>query len=408
MKLSCFSLVNFNKSGGATIRISGIINALTQQKINIRFYSKSTSSGEINSDVDIVNLNANINKRVFQFIVAYFPIKIVNLLFKKQLTYFKQTLEGEKNILFFEYLDITIGYWLKMNKVIDKYFCDVHGIAHLEFELNETKSIKNDIFNRIKKITSIKLDCKVFRNSDLIIYPSPGLQKYMIDFYNIGDKKSLVVSESINQNLINQKINTELKESLVSSLSLDLNKDAIILFAGSFKPLGGIVDLVRAYIKLRNENNLLNTSLILVGDGKLFNYTKSLITESDYSNEIHLLGRQPYSDLKTYQSIADIIICPDKDTKYSQILPHIKYFDSLASGKIVINGYFEFTDSINPNEKYSLNFIPSNVDSLKNIILKAIVNKKDLQKKYSIASEKAIEHFNYNNTVNNLILFLNS
>ena len=142
--------------------------------------------------------------------------------------------------------------------------------------------------------------------------------------------------------------------------------------------------------------------MILVGYGELANFCKSLVKKANLSNEVFFLGPRPYSELKTFHDIVDIIICPDKDTPYSQSLPHIKYFDSISSGKIVINGMFQFTDEINPDQKFSLNFEPSNIESLKEKMKYAIDNKETLLYKFCKVKVKAMEKFSYENSTKNL------
>ena len=223
--------------------------------------------------------------------------------------------------------------------------------------------------------------------------------------YSLQNVKSVVVEESINESILTQTINLELLTSLKEKLKID-EATTVFLFAGAFKQLGGVADLVKAYSLLKKNDASLNTRLILVGDGELESYCKELVNNNDLSNEVFFMGRQSYSKLKTFHSIADIIVCPDKDTIFSQLLPHIKYFDSLTSGKIVINGKFEFTETLNPNQKFSLNFQPSNVNSLAETMRYAVNNKEELSQKYAESSEEAIQTFSYSESTGPLLQHL--
>lgn len=400
--LTCFSLCNFDQSGGATIRISGILNALAKKGLKIRFFSKNDQISELSSEISVCQVPEELrelNKRKFQFLLAHFPISFVNKIYRKELNTFKSLFRNNgQAVLFFEYLDISIAYWLWENKVISSYITDVHGINPLEFDLNETNSFKKEIINKIKKLSVLKLDQKIYSNAEKIVYTSEGVKAYMENLYNLPSEKGIVVDESINSLLLQQNIDENLQTEIVRSCHLK-EDETIILFAGSFKQLGGIADLIKAYINLKETSPSLKTKLLLIGDGQLFDYCKKLVDQSSVSDEVYFLGRRKYRELKTFQSVVDIIVCPDKDTPYSQILPHIKYFDSLASGKIVINGNFEFSEEINPDEKYSLNFEPSDIGSLTNVIRRAIEDKETLLRKYNKNSKEAIENFNYEQSV---------
>ena len=411
-KLVCFTLFDFNDPGGAGIRITGVLNALVKQDVEIKLYSIHNSVPGLSPFIKVVQLPPyfrTINKRWFQFVLAYFDAKVVNVAMTKALRYFKKEFSCYKNqpLLFFDYLDITIGYWLNQNNIIDKYITDVHGIAPLEFDLNETKSPTKRILNYIKKQSVLRLDRKIYSNAFKVIYTSKRVQSFLQKLYDIENSKAIIVEEAINQNLIDQKVNKELKKSILDLINYNEN-NTILFFAGKFKQFGGVADLIKAYIGLRKENDELNTKLILVGYGELANYCKSLVKKANLSNEVFFLGPRPYSELKTFHDIVDIIICPDKDTPYSQSLPHIKYFDSISSGKIVINGMFQFTDEINPDQKFSLNFEPSNIESLKEQMKYAIDNKGTLQNKFYIAKEQAVVNFSYENSTKNLYKVISS
>ena len=410
MEVNCFSLKDFNQSGGATIRISGILNALNSKGVEVNFYSTKDTIEELSSEIKIQPLSqeiSSINKRKFQFLLAISPFWFVNLIFHNELKALKKVFNPKPNnpVLFFEYLDISIGYWLKKNQIIHQFYADVHGIAPLEFELNEEKSVVRKASNWIKKFVSKRLDKKVFTTADLVIYSSEGVKNELIKMYSLQNVKSVVVEESINESILTQTINLELLTSLKEKLKID-EATTVFLFAGAFKQLGGVADLVKAYSLLKKNDASLNTRLILVGDGELESYCKELVNNNDLSNEVFFMGRQSYSKLKTFHSIADIIVCPDKDTIFSQLLPHIKYFDSLTSGKIVINGKFEFTETLNPNQKFSLNFKPSNVNSLAETMRYALNNKEELSQKYAESSEEAIQTFSYSESTGPLLQHL--
>ncbi len=115
------------------------------------------------------------------------------------------------------------------------------------------------------------------------------------------------------------------------------------------------------------------------------------------------MGRVPYKDLRTYQSIANVIVCPDRDNVYSQLIVHVKYLDALISGKIVINGAFESVKEINEEEKLSLLYIPSNVESLAKTIFRALENETYLLEKYQKNVQYVRHHLTYNTVISVLL-----
>lgn len=402
-ELTCFTFRDLSKAGGGSIRITGILNALAQNGINITLYSITEKALGLNNQIIIKTIPKSLtpNKRIFQFLIAFG----LDFIYKHKLKEFKKLLP-KKEILFFEYLDISIGFWLKKNKVIDDYITDVHGIAPMEFDLQETKSMLMPLSNKIKKTTAKKLDKKVFTNAKKIIYPSKGVKQYIENAYQIDAEKGLIVPEAINPLLNQQEVDKAIIKDFSSKYNLH-EADKVILFAGEFKPLGGILDLIKSFILFKNEYET-NCKLLLIGDGKLMPEAKLLSQQSKHDEDIVFIGRTPYNLLRTYQSLADIIICPDKDTVYSHLLPHIKYFESISSGKIVINGEFDCLQEINDNQFYSLNFKPSNVVSLKDTILYAVSDFNKIKHKYLNSAAIAKTLFSYNESISELKVYLNN
>jgi hypothetical protein len=98
----------------------------------------------------------------------------------------------------------------------------------------------------------------------------------------------------------------------------------------------------------------------------------------------------------------DIIVCPDEDNSFSQLIIHVKYLDSLLSNKIVINGSFRSVLELNKNEDLSLNFEPSNLGSLSQTLEKAIFNFDYLSDKYSKNKDYALKNLTYESFLNKL------
>ena len=102
--------------------------------------------------------------------------------------------------------------------------------------------------------------------------------------------------------------------------------------------------------------------------------------------------------MRSYQELADIIVCPDKKHPLSELVPHIKYFDALVSGKTVINGSFASIKDINHDERFSINFEPSDVNDLCNKIEKVLLNKYEYRVRSKTEQDIIFSEFSYQNT----------
>jgi glycosyltransferase involved in cell wall biosynthesis len=394
-----FTFSDFSSDGGGRVRIYGILNALAKEGKEIVLFSNVDKSNivKFHPSISHKNLNfyiSNIEKKIFQFMLALFPNKINKMIFFKYLQRIKKNIPKElrDEIIFFEYLDNSFGYFLKENNIIKNYINDIHGIAPLEFKYKKSTGIKK-LYNIIKYKSSVSLDYKVMKKTKEIIVVSNTMKEYFLECYPFLENKIKIVPDGVSQEFCSQEIDTNLLKTLKNKY-ISINKKNIF-FAGNFKDLGGVLDLINAFIILTKKRN--DIQLILIGDGEHFENARRLVKNFNIEKLVYFLGRVPYNKLKTYQQLADVIVCPDKEHPYSHIVPHIKYFDSLISNKIVINGDFKSTRQINQNEKLSINFKPSNVIDLSNKITYVLDNIVELELKYKENSKKICKYYTYEN-----------
>lgn len=403
-ELVFFTFNDFSIDGGGRIRIYGILNALAKQnKYKIILISNAKDKNKFDNNIKHIYLDANMNsfqKKLFQFSIAVFPNFINKMLFKKLLLKFEENVPEnyKSNIIFFEYLDNTFGYFLKKNKIINNYINDIHGIAPLEFYYNKSKGIKF-IYNRIRYIIAEILDRKLMADAYKIISVSNAMKNYFLKKYKfLNNEKILVVRDGVSKDFCSQKIDEDLLEELKKKYKNDNKK--IIFFAGNFKDLGGVLDLVYAFLNLLNIRN--DIKLILIGKGEHFDKIQKIVKKLRLDDKIILLGIVPYNKLKTYQQLADVIVCPDKKHPYSELIIHIKYFDSLASGKVVINGNFKSVKEINKNERLSVDFEPSNIEDLSNKINLVLNDIKFFEEKYKDNPKIVCNEFTYEKFIDNV------
>jgi len=405
-----FTLNDFTKDDGGTVRMYGILNAIAKTGKNVILISNASEYKNFHTNIKHVCLEKNVTKfekKYLQFLLGVFPYFIVRLLtyftvqnIKRKILY--HNLVG-RDIVFFEYLDNSIAYILKRLHVIDDYINDIHGVSSIEFEYKTNASIFDKVTNSIKSSVARKLDLKVFQLAKGYFFVSEAMQKYFEGIYPFLDsKKKYILRDGIGKVMSEQNIEPILLNNLKKTYKIN-NTTKVVFFAGDFKDLGGVTDLVDAFIILNKKHKPNNLKLILIGNGEKYNYIKNKINSLNLQNDIILVGRISYTLLKTYQELADVIVCPDKKHPYSNMVPHIKYFDSLVSNKIVINGAFSSTKEINKNEELSIDFEPSSILDLSNKIDLCLDNLDFYTEKFKYNKNKVCETFTYDRYVQNVL-----
>ena len=399
---------DFSHEGGGTIRMQGIMNELAKKNHEVIFISNTTKFHLFESNIQQVALNVPFSrkqKRIFQGLLGIIPIFLIKMLYTSVFKKINNTLKGKfdnETVYFCEYLDNSIGYCLKSFGMIKEYINDLHGVATLEFKFQaqHTTSVKDKIKFYTKYKVSDWLDSKVCNAAHGLIFASKAMEAYFIAQYpKVKDKHNYILPYVLSSGAITDKVDAELKQQLIQKYNRR-PEEKIIFFAGAFKKTGGVPDLIAAFNGIVNNYD---ARLLIVGDGPTMNECLALVKENKLEDKVIFLGRIPYHHLRTYQDLADVIVCPDKQNVYSELIVHVKYLDSLMSGKVVVNGSFKSVQEVNPDEMLSVNFKPSDVASLTQATIYSLDHYEELLVRYKNNVTYVSEHLTYASQVDVLV-----
>jgi glycosyltransferase involved in cell wall biosynthesis len=392
---------NFLEDGGGSIRMYGILNSLAAQGHEVVFISNTKKYDCF--DKKIIHIPVNIDfaqhksdKQRFQFLLSIFPAAFVYMAYKKLFDRISQVLTDagltDQVIISFEYLDNSIVYVLKKQNRIKGYINDTHGIPAVEFK--SAIEIRRGFYKAIyflKYVFAKLLDKKLYVTSDACIFPSEIVKMYYEQHYILKNKPKAYIIPFLLDTNIERTVDNNLKELLLDQFKIT-DMDFVFFFAGHYKATSGIEDLMNAFKRLFAENNQIKLMLICQGISKTLGVKNG--------RNIIVIDKISYDKLYTYQSIANVIVCPDRMNPFSNMIIHVKYFDALVSGKVVINGSFDSVRKINEDDRLSLSFEPSNIASLYKAMKYALENYGYLNKKYSHVKDYVFENMTYNAYIN--------
>ncbi|NLH39211.1 MAG: glycosyltransferase family 4 protein [Elusimicrobia bacterium] len=135
---------------------------------------------------------------------------------------------------------------------------------------------------------------KIAKNSKLILSISEFSRKNLVKELHINLTKIEIISCSISD----------------SFKPLNFNREKIILSVGSLQPYKNLLSLIKAFIKLKNENKLKDYKLVLIG-GQNKKALKS-VDFSDYlsRDDIKFTGYIPDEKLIEYYNKASLFVLP--------------------------------------------------------------------------------------------------
>lgn len=402
-----FTMNDFQKEGGGTIRMLGIINQLAEVNRDLVLISNIVDQSKVHENVTHIEIDFPFfpkDKRTFQLMLSVFSFSLVNNKFKDLLFKSNQVFRQfskDDHFVFFEYLDNSIGYWLFKNKIISGYINDIHGIAsnEFDFQFKKSTSLRKKLTFALKKKVSLMLDGKVFQNAKGIIFASEAMKQYFLKRYPSLEKKNNIHLPYVLNNQNIAPYDFQQVDKIKKQYDLR-DHDFVFLFAGAFKETGGVQDLIQAFIRISQQKP--NTKLLIIGDGPSFEECKNLVESSEFKERIILLGRQPYHLLSSFQEVAQVLVCPDRENLFSNLIVHVKYLDALVSGKVVINGNFKSVQEINASQKLSLLFTPSDIGDLANKMEYAYLNYEKCCTMFRESKSYTLNNLTYKNFIDNI------
>ncbi|MBA6412286.1 glycosyltransferase [Parahaliea sp. F7430] len=72
--------------------------------------------------------------------------------------------------------------------------------------------------------------------------------------------------------------------------------------------------------------------------------------------------------------MANVVVCPDKNNEYSNLIVHLKYFDSVASNRPLVCAGFDSVKEINVIGNFARLYKPSDLDDMENQIRYCLEN----------------------------------
>ena len=412
MKYIFFTVNNFLNDGGNTIRMYGIMNELAIREHQVILISNAKIFTKFNENIKHIHINRLVSikeKRSIQTLVGifgYFSARVFvkNLLLHLEKTFNENNLLNQE-IISFEYIDNTLGYLLKKMNVISSYKNDLHGIVPLEFQAKALyqKKLKIKVYYMLKYIISEFLDFRVFRNGSGFIYASNEMKEYYTSKYNWLIKKDSQILPYVLYGAESMVVTKYNNPQLMSIKLMRQSGKVIIAFAGSFKILGGVPELIKAFKNI--TNNYPEANLVLIGDGETYDECQNIVKKKNLRKKVYFIGRIPYYELQSFYSLTDIIVCPDLFNKYSDLIVHAKYYDALLSGKIVITGAFNSISKLNTINNLSEIYNIKKDGELTDMLVKCIEQKDKLLCKYNHNTKFVIDNYQYQTLINSRCLF---
>ncbi len=364
---------DFSLKSGSNVRIRGYTEYLIENFKDILFMAPVRPDYVAESKFSCFPLPDRIKKlfllhNVFYNSAASRPLSYFlwkNLMRYKPVKYLIKV--AINNSIIISHQDNSIALFLKIRYDIDVIY-DIHGILRLQMEYLQGMNL----WKRIWFLISLINEKLTFSKIKYVNSINNEMTRYLINEMGFKGHAFLVPDGFLKLYNADDKSCRDLKEY---KYSLSLNdRDIIILFFGSFKKIGGVHILAESFCDMAREND--NLKLILIGDGQMKGLIQRRIEEEKLSERVKFIKEVPYEELHAFIQIASVIVIPDTTNMYNRLIPHIKTYDAMLSGRPILISDFSVNRDLMNEIKYPFVFFkPSDTVDLKAKLSTLLLNK---------------------------------
>ena len=222
--------------------------------------------------------------------------------------------------------DIIVGLGL-MNAYIASKIAKKYNIPFVYYLIDVLYTlIPERLFQSLGKY----VNKKAIANSTLTITINEQLKDLAI---TLGAKKDKVII--IDAGIDFDSYNPDLDDSGIRREWNIAKEDIVLFFMGWIYNFAGMKELA---IELgKNKDNYPKMKIVIVGDGDAYDDLVEIKKEYNLGNQLILTGKQPYSKIPEYLSMADFCLLPAYiDEVIMQDIVPIKLYEYLAMRKVVI------------------------------------------------------------------------
>ena len=199
--------------------------------------------------------------------------------------------------------------------------------AVLGKSLSKTKIIVTNWENLIMPFHRFTLRFFVNKMADAFRAMSLSARNRLL-YEGVSANKIRVIPACVDTNRFRPNLNQELR------YSLGLKDKLIILYVGRFVPQKGLVYLIKAFAKIKQE--VKDVALVLVGEGPMRSLILELCKKLDVDRHVHILKPYNYSEIHKVHAISDVTVLPSVPTRTWIEQFGLVLIEAMACGKPVV------------------------------------------------------------------------
>jgi len=218
------------------------------------------------------------------------------------------------------------------------------------------------------------VELRIIKNVDYVIAVSEGLRDELVKRFGIPSEKVRVIPNGVDVNLFRPKMYGS--EHIIKKYGLP---QEYVLFVGRLVEQKGLHYLLNAI-----EGTSIH--VVIVGDGPLFSYLKTLTQRLGISEQVRFVGAVPLDDLTRIYSAAKLFVIPSVAEGMALV-----GLEAMASGLPIISSRIPGMEKIVVDGYNGFLFNVGDVEKLRKYMILLLKEDVDLAKRMGERSRKIVE-----------------
>jgi len=401
MKIGIFCPRDLTKAGGTPIRVTGLSKYISDY-CDVMIFSKGRLPEDIGIKVTHVPLKRFYLPPYYYLLDSVFPkiIKPLNMLLSWSPGAL-QLINLDYDILqCSQHVPTFIALTIK-NKIDAPILFDMNGLLKSEMKLNARYFIKNVALYPLYT----KFEKRILRESDAVSTPSVEMSRYITSEFGIPSEKVFTIPDGFDIELFK---NIEPDQIKKIKTELEILDKKVVMYIGAVSPLHDSINLIKSFylVNKKLKEKKTETVFVIITHGPHPTIKKRYIKLIQGLENLIQLPPVPHQDLPLYLKAADVLVIPYSNDLFTNMVPHLKTFEYMASGTPIVATRTKGNENILVHEKNAFLVEPENPESMADGIVKALKNdnlakeigksaKEDVSEKYSWknSAKKAIEAY---------------
>jgi glycosyltransferase involved in cell wall biosynthesis len=309
--------------GGTSIRIVGLANQLSDDH-EVHVYSRGDLPEDANPGLTNHELDRLLTPPKYKKAAPFVPDIVDTIV--GDMVYRTSNVDEVANRGFDIVHCHKHAHTHKISLVEDRFkapvLFDMHGLLKSERAIVENDSIINSWSDKL----DILFERYLVNEMEYVSTLSKEMTEYVVEEFGINERNVFTIPNGVNPDLF-ERVNDDRVKEIERKRSLT-NKN-IVMYVGGVSSLHATTDLLEAFKIVNSE--IENVEFVLITRGPTERVRPEFERLTDDISNLQQWSPVPHEQLPTVLELADVLVSSYADNKFSDLIPHTKTLEYMAS-----------------------------------------------------------------------------